>query len=185
MAESTSSTAQIAVQKLSETAKHVLSQRRPWSEITDRTAYGKPDSLADATSRIRKNLTYFKVNYVLFVLGMLILCLLTHPVSMFLLLALGTTWVYLFVVRTEALVIQGRQVSDREKLIGMSGLSIVVIFFLSSVGSVLFMGLGLGLLGVASHGAMRVPDDLFLDDSAESEGFFNFLKAPNPGQATI
>ena len=42
--------------------------------------------ITQATSRIRKNMTYFKVNYVLFVLGMLILCLLTHPLSMFLLL---------------------------------------------------------------------------------------------------
>ena len=46
-------------------------------------------------------------------------------------------------------MIQGRTVSEREKLIGMSGLTIVLVFFLSSVGSVLFMGLGLGLLGAS------------------------------------
>jgi len=67
----------------------------------------------------------------------------------------------------------------------MSAVSVIVIFFLSSVGSVLFMGLGLGIAGVAAHGAMRVPDDLFLDDNAENEGFFAFMKPPNPTQATI
>merc|ERR1711966_125415 len=137
---------------------------------------GKPDTLAEATSRIRKNIAYFKVNYVLFVLMTLMLCLLTHPMSLFMLMALGTAWVYLFVVRTEPLVIQGRTTSEREKLIGMSALSVVLIFFLSSVGSVLFMGLGLGAAGVMAHGAARVPDDLFLDEGAETEGFFNFLK---------
>jgi hypothetical protein len=58
--------------------------------------------------------------------------------------------------------------SDREKLIGMSVLSLIIIFFLSSIGSVIFMGLGLGCAGVAAHGAMRVPDDLFLDENAVS-----------------
>ena len=49
---------------------------------------------------------------------------------------------------------------------GMSAISLVIIFFLSSIGSVIFMGLGLGCAGVAAHGAMRVPDDLFLDENA-------------------
>mmetsp|Transcript_20475 Transcript_20475/g.28370 ORF Transcript_20475/g.28370 Transcript_20475/m.28370 type:complete len:183 (+) Transcript_20475:104-652(+) len=179
-----SGTAQMAMQKVSESAKHVLAQRRPWSEIVDRTAYAKPANFADASSRIRKNINYFKVNYVLFVLGVLIACLLTHPVSMFLLMGLGTSWVYLFVVRTEPLVINGRSISEREKLIGMASVSVILIFFVSSVGSVIFMGLGIGLAGVAIHGSLRVPDDLFLDENNENDGFFSFIKPPN-SQATI
>jgi hypothetical protein len=64
--------------------------------------------------------------------------------------------------------LQGRTTSEREKLLGMSAISLILIFFLSSVGSVLFMGLGLGAAGVAAHGALRQPDDLFLEDAAVS-----------------
>ena len=68
-------------------------------------------------------------------------------------------------VRGDApLVISGRTISEREKLLGASGLSVAVIFFLTSVGSVLFSAVCVGLAGVAVHGALRVPDDLFLDD---------------------
>lgn len=81
-------------------------QRRPWSEITDKTAYSKPANVTEATSRIRKNLSYFKVNYLLFVMGAVVTCLLTHPLSLFLLGGLGSSWIYLFAIRTEPLVIQ-------------------------------------------------------------------------------
>eukprot|EP00959_Pyramimonas_sp_CCMP1952_P120437 2518438-Pyramimonas_sp.AAC.1 len=118
-------------------------------------------------------------------LAVMVLCLLTHPASMFMLLGLGASWVYMFVVKTDPLVINGRTFSDREKLMGMSAISLIVMFFLSSIGSVIFMGLGLGCAGVAAHGAMRVPDDLFLDENADDNGFFSFLKPPQPGQATI
>ena len=84
------------------------SQRRPWSEITDKTAYSKPANVTEATGRVRKNLSYFKVNYLLFVLGAVVTCLLTHPLSLFLLGGLGSSWIYLFAIRSEPLVIQVR-----------------------------------------------------------------------------
>lgn len=55
--------------------------------------------------------------------------------------------------------------SEREKLMYMSGLSFVVIFFLTSVASVVFSALVTGAALVALHGATRVPDDLFIDDA--------------------
>lgn len=177
--------AQMAMTKVTECARHVLSQRRDWTELADRSAYAKPANLAEASGRLRKNINYFKVNYVLFMMAVMVLCLLTHPASMFMLLGLGASWIYMFVVKTDPMVINGRTFSDREKLMGMSALSLVIIFFLSSIGSVIFMGLGLGCAGVAAHGAMRVPDDLFLDENADNNGFFAFLKPPQPGQATI
>ena len=60
--------------------------------------------------------------------------------------------------------------SEREKLTYSSAVSLIVIFFLSSVGSVLFSALSIGLAGVAVHGALRVPDDLFIDDAAQGDG---------------
>ena len=54
-------------------------------------------------------------------------------------------------------------------------LSIVVIF-LTSVGSVLISALMIGLAIVCAHGAMRVPEDLFLDEQEPAAtGFLSFL----------
>jgi len=179
------SPAQMALAQINDTARHVFAQRRPWSEITDRSAYSKPADFAEATGRIRKNVNYFKVNYVLFMISVLVMCLLTHPSSLFLLSGLGAVWTYLYAVKTEPLVISGREVSEREKLVGLSAGSIIMIFFLTSVGNVLFLGLGLGAAGVAGHGALRIPDDLFLDESESTQSFFGFLKKPAPGQPTL
>lgn len=60
--------------------------------------------------------------------------------------------------------------SEREKIMGMSGISFVVIFFLTNVASVVFSALMMGAALVAVHGATRVPDDLFLDDADVSAG---------------
>ncbi len=89
---------------------------------------------------------------------------------------MGAAWAYVYVVRTEPLVINGRELGEREKLLAMSGCSFVLIFFLTSVGSVLFSAIGFGLAGVAAHGALRQPDDLFLDDNSANEGFFSFAR---------
>ena len=41
--------------------------------------------------------------------------------------------------------------------------------------------LGVSLLAIGAHSAVRVPDDLFIDDSANESGFFSFLQPPRPG----
>lgn len=56
--------------------------------------------------------------------------------------------------------------SEREKVMSMSALSFVVIFFLTNVASVVFSALVTGTVLVAAHGATRVPDDLFVDGDA-------------------
>jgi hypothetical protein len=80
--------------------------------------------------------------------------------------------VYLFFVRGDApLVINGRVLTEREKLMGAGGMSVLVIFFLTNVGSILFSAICIGLAGICAHGALRVPDDLFLDPVSESGSF--------------
>mmetsp|Transcript_23833 Transcript_23833/g.28780 ORF Transcript_23833/g.28780 Transcript_23833/m.28780 type:complete len:183 (+) Transcript_23833:198-746(+) len=173
------------VSQITDTGRHILAQRKPWSELADRTAYAKPADFAEATGRIRKNVNYFKINYMIFVFSVLVLFLLTNPFAMFLLFGIGASWVYLFAVKKDPLVINGRELSEREKLIGMSATSIILIFFLTSVGNVMFGALGVGLAGVAIHGSFRVPDDLFLDEAESNTGFFSFLNKPAAGQPPI
>ncbi len=61
-------------------------------------------------------------------------------------------------------MINGRTINDREKLMGLSAASFVTVFFLTSVGSVLFYALSVSLGIIALHGAYREPDNLFLDE---------------------
>jgi hypothetical protein len=62
-----------------------------------------------ATTRLRKNLTYFKVNYLIVVLLTLIITFLTNPQSLFIVGLLLGGWAYVFVIRQSPLVISGRQ----------------------------------------------------------------------------
>jgi chromate transport protein ChrA len=118
--------------------------------------------MAEAGSRIRKNLAHFRLNYALVVAAILALTLLTHPFSLLLLAALFAAWIFAYLLRTTPLTLFNRAYSEREVLIVLSLLSVVVLF-MTSVGSVLISAAMLGLLIICVHGALHVPDDLFLD----------------------
>lgn len=120
-----------------------------------------------ATSRLRKNVAYFRVNYAAATVATVALAFLSHPSSLLVLGALVLAWVYVFALHTGPLVINGRTLSDREKFFGMSAASFVLVFFLTGVGSLAFSALVAAGALVAAHGAMRAPDDLFLDEGGD------------------
>ncbi|KAF7132519.1 hypothetical protein RHSIM_Rhsim09G0181400 [Rhododendron simsii] len=163
--------------RLSSSFRHFSSNRRPWPELLDRSSLSRPDSLSEAASRIRKNSSYFRVNYLTLIALVLSLSLLSHPFSLLVLLSLLAAWIFLYLFRPsdQPLVVLGRTFSDRETL-GVLVVSTVVVVFLTSVGSLLISALLVGIGIVCAHGAFRVPEDLFLDDQeAASTGFMSFL----------
>ncbi|KAI8570653.1 hypothetical protein RHMOL_Rhmol01G0052500 [Rhododendron molle] len=50
------------ISHITDTIRTSLSHRRPWTELVDRSAFSKPESLSESTLRIRKNYAYFRVN---------------------------------------------------------------------------------------------------------------------------
>ncbi|KAK9689303.1 hypothetical protein RND81_09G050700, partial [Saponaria officinalis] len=104
-----------------------LSQRRPWSELIDRSAFSKPESLSDATSRLHKNYSYFRVNYLALISATLVVSLIAHPFSLLTLATLLAAWcfLYLFKPADQPLILFGREFSDKETL----GLLLVVSVF--------------------------------------------------------
>ncbi|GLT89241.1 hypothetical protein SLE2022_072320 [Rubroshorea leprosula] len=165
------------ISRLSSSIRHGLSQRRPWTELIDRTSMSRPDSLSEAYSRIRKNLSYFKVNYVTLLAVVLAFSLLSHPLSLLVLLGLLAAWLFLYLFRPsdQPLVLFGRTFSDRETL-GVLVVLTVFVVFLTSVGSLLMSALMVGAAIVCLHGAFRVPEDLFLDDQEPvNAGLLSFL----------
>ncbi|WVZ16078.1 hypothetical protein V8G54_009060 [Vigna mungo] len=154
------------INHLSTSLRHGLDQRRPWAELADRSAFSKPESFSEATLRVRKNFSYFRVNYYAVVSLILAISLLTNPFSLVLLAGLLASWTFLYLFRPsdQPLVILGR----------------TFVVFLTSVGSVLVSALMLGVAAVCLHGAFRVPEDLFLDeqDASQTTGFLSFLRGP-------
>uniref|UniRef100_A0A7C8Z870 PRA1 family protein n=1 Tax=Opuntia streptacantha TaxID=393608 RepID=A0A7C8Z870_OPUST len=167
------------ISRLHDQIKDGLSQRRPWAELIDRTAFSKPESLSDASTRLRKNYSYFRVNYLALLTGVLALSLLAHPFSLLTLLALLAAWCFLYLFRPsdQPLLLFGRSFSDKETL-GLLVILSVFVIFLTSVGSLLMSAVVIGVAIVCVHGAFRVPEDLFLDDqepSGAATGFLSFL----------
>lgn len=171
--------------RVKEYAGTVFKQRKPWSEVLDRTNFSKPSSLAEATSRIRRNLAYFRVNYLIVVLLTLMAAFIMNPSSLFVLGFLLASWMYVFVIRQSPLVIGGRQLSEREKFLAMAAISFVTIFFLTNVGSVVFTALTFSVCVVALHGATRVPDDLFIDDAESQSGLLSGVFGPPAPSAVV
>ncbi|PSS33278.1 PRA1 family protein [Actinidia chinensis var. chinensis] len=173
------------ITRLSSSVRHGFAQRRPWSELVDRSSLSRPTSLSEAASRIRKNLSYFRVNYTTLVATVLAFSLLSHPFSLLLLLCLLAAWLFLYLFRPsdQPFVLFGRTFSDRETL-GVLVVSTVVVVFLTSVGSLLISALLVGLAIVCAHGAFKVPEDLFLDDQEPANaGFLSFLSASSSSAA--
>ncbi|KAI3735025.1 hypothetical protein L6452_14511 [Arctium lappa] len=163
--------------RISSSLRQSFSQRRPWYELIDRTTFSRPESFSDATTRIRKNFAYFRVNYTAILAFAIALSLLTHPFSLLLLLFLLAAWIFLYLFRPtdQPLVLIGRTFTDRETLV-LLVLSTIIVVFLTNVGSLMISALLIGLLFLCVHGAFKVPEDLFLDDQEPANaGFLSFL----------
>ncbi|KAL9231466.1 hypothetical protein vseg_006693 [Gypsophila vaccaria] len=165
------------LQRTTTALRRALADRRPWSELIDRSAFTRPDNLTDALSRVRKNAAYFRVNYLTLLSLSLALTLITHPFSLLVLLALLGAWCFLYLFRTSdaPVSILGRTFSDRETL-GILVVASVVVVFLTSVGSLLISAVVIGVGVVCVHGAFRDPEDLFLDEQEGGNvGLLSFL----------
>lgn len=163
------------INRLQESGRAALAQQRPWSEVTDRANFSRPENLNDALGRVRKNLNYFYANYLTIILAVVVLSMLWNPMAILWLALLAAAWIYIFMIRTEPVIISGRTLNEREKFLGLAIISIIIIFGLTTVGSVLISGVIIGAAAITVHAAFRIPDDLFLDDGEAGTGFLSFL----------
>nr|XP_043610142.1 PRA1 family protein B3-like [Erigeron canadensis] len=162
---STSPALRAFIARLTESTRRAFERRRPWYELIDYTAFSKPESLSDATSRIRKNYNYFRVNYITLLTAVLAFSLFSHPFSLLTIVSLIGAWMFLYLFRAsdQPVVIAGRTFSDRE-ILGILSLFTIFVVFLTSVGSLLMSATLIGSGIIAVHGAFRDPEDLFLDE---------------------
>ncbi|CAO2840170.1 unnamed protein product [Amaranthus hypochondriacus] len=154
-------------------AKHrfygTLSARRPWRQIFDYHSISCPHNLSDAISRLKSNLLYFRMNFAMFILIVLFLSLLWHPISLIVFIAMMVAWLFLYFLRDEPLVLFGRSIDDRIVLTVLSVLTIGLLLLTGATGNIL-ISLAVGAAIVVIYSVFRRSDDLFLDEEEAAAG---------------
>lgn len=155
-----------------QTTQSVIATLRPWRMLLDLSALSLPHSYNEAMANLRHNLSYFRANYALAVLGVVFLGLVYHPISMVAFIVVFIGWILLYFSRdgSDPIVVSGREVDDRIVL-GLLSVATVLALVYTDVGENVLVSLIVGLLIVGAHAAVRNADDMFLDEeSARQDG---------------
>lgn len=178
-----------AIQNLKDNATRNFKDAKPLAEVFDMSMVSKPKDTNEVLSRVKNNVSYFKTNYAILAVGTTAAVMLMNPWSLMIMSFLALGWFYVYVLKSSAsVVIGGREFSERETFLAMSGGSLFVIFFLTSVGATIFYALGLSMILIGAHATMRIPDDttLFSEEvPREGEGSLAGLLSMFRPKATL
>ncbi|XP_020577303.1 PRA1 family protein F2-like [Phalaenopsis equestris] len=143
--------------------RSALATRRPWRELIYLHYFSLPRSLGETYIRIRSNTIYFAMNYIIFLLLLVFLSLLWHPVSLIVFILMMAFWLFLYFLRDEPVAIFGRTIDDRLVLVALSIVTLVLLLLTDATGNIL-ISLLVGVVVVLIHAALRRSDDLSLEE---------------------
>jgi PRA1 family protein 1 len=157
------------VSRFKDQGNAIISARRPWQELFHPSSFSRPANVGDAINRIRRNGTYFRANYILTILGVLLIGLFYHPFSFFACAALVAAWFFLYFSRTAPLTILGRTIDDGSVMLWLTVATVVALLF-TNVGWNVIGSMTVGVAVVGVHAAFRSTDDLFLTEQEATGG---------------
>ncbi|XP_021893300.1 PRA1 family protein F1-like [Carica papaya] len=143
-----------------------LGGRRPWLEMIQFDAFTFPTSLNDVLTRIRANVGFLRVNYVIIILLTLFLSLLWYPVSLIIFIVMMGAWVFLFFLREGPLSVMGMVIDDGVVMVVLL-VATVSVLLLTDVSSSIMIGVSIGAAMDLVHAGLRSPEDLFFVDDDE------------------
>ncbi|KAF5745486.1 PRA1 family protein [Tripterygium wilfordii] len=153
------------ISRAKERIKAGLGTRQPWKIMLHIHSLKLPSNFAEAITRLKINIPYFRVNYAIIVLLILFLSLLWHPISLIVFIIMMAAWVFLYFFRDEPLVLFSHTIDDRVVLIFLSVLTLVLLLLTDATLNIL-VSLLIGVVIVVVHAEIRKTEDLFLDEEA-------------------
>ncbi|VFQ87566.1 unnamed protein product [Cuscuta campestris] len=147
---------------------------RPWLQFADSTALSLPISVSDATYRINQNLRYFVGNYVLLMFFVILVSLISRPLTLIVFLVISASWIYLYLSRSEPLELFGFDIDDRI-ILGFLSLITLIALFAARVWSNLLISVSIGVVLAVVHAALRAPED---QEASPYEGLLNVVDSP-------
>lgn len=148
-------------------ARALLGRSQPWPKLLDYRALSLPNGWLDLVSRLRKNFSYFAINYTVLVLGMMVMLLAFRPTTLGMLSALAMLWVYVLQVRRDEMNVLGVRLGVRYQAVLLLLLTVVLVFLCTNAAAMLSSVASVGMACAGVHAALRTPEQ---DIQAEAEG---------------
>ncbi|XVF31097.1 hypothetical protein REPUB_Repub16aG0116300 [Reevesia pubescens] len=149
--------------------------RRPWREIVSLSSFSLPISAAEAKARIKLNISYFLVTYVIIMLIIVFLTLLWHPISMIVFLITFIFWWFFYLFNENPVVVFNKTVNDNV-ILGFLSFATVLLLVITHVGVNVLVGLVIGVVVVGVHAAFRGTEDLgFVGEEEEENGLLSVV----------
>ncbi|TMW51987.1 hypothetical protein DOY81_002905 [Sarcophaga bullata] len=141
---------------------------RPWSEFLNTNNFKTAASMPRLTSRFVRNLDYFKSNYIFVFIVLMIYCLITSPLILFVLAGVAYASHRVRKAQTPVSVF-GHQLSTGHQIMALN-IASVPILFLVGAGSALFWTLGASCFVISLHAVFYNIDAIVTE---ETEGFLS------------
>ncbi|XP_058748599.1 PRA1 family protein F3-like [Vicia villosa] len=171
------------ISRATATTNPVFVTRRPWEEVFALYSFTRPYSISESTSRVKRNLNHFRVNYIMIILFVLFLSLLWHPISIIVFLVSLVAWFFLYFFREEPIVLFGRSIDDRVSAAVLAVVTVVALGF-TGVWLNVLISVVVGVLVVVLHAAFRSTEDLYVDEHEGYDGGLLSFAAGTPTKRT-